>query len=67
MLNGEGPWHMGRSFYGHPLEDECPCPQEECGLVHSRKVDPECPQHGFKAAKTIRQGHPVDECPGREE
>lgn len=28
-----GSMHMGRSWSGSRLEDECPCPQEACGLV----------------------------------
>lgn len=59
--------HVGRSWSGHPLEDECPCPQEPCGLVAFSKVDPECVQHGGSPlmAKTIRQSHSPEDCPGK--
>lgn len=54
-------YHVGRSFAGHPLEDECPCPQELCGLVAWDRVDPGCAQHA--PSKTIRQGHHAADCP----
>ena len=54
--------HIGRSFTGHHIEDQCPCPQEKCGLVDSEKVHKDCDQHKMWAAKTIRQGHPAAEC-----
>lgn len=60
-------WHMGRAWTGHAIEDECPCPQEACGLVSSVTKDDECPQHGFGASKTTRQGHPEQNCPGHSE
>lgn len=53
--------HFGRSWEGHPLEDECPCPQEPCGLV-SEPVE-ECEQHPMIRSKTMRQGHSADMCP----
>lgn len=58
--------HIGRSWpnCGHRLEDECPCPQEPCGLVALSRVDPECPQHALTAFQTMRQSHFADECPG---
>lgn len=61
------PWehsHIGRSWVGHPIEDECPCPQEPCGLIDYMKIDPKCPQHAITAGKTIRQTHWAEECPG---
>ncbi|AXH70487.1 hypothetical protein HOT75_gp100 [Gordonia phage Daredevil] len=54
--------HVGRSFYGHPLEDECPCPQAPCGLVDTALVHPDCDQHPFDRAKTLRQAHPAESC-----
>lgn len=57
--------HMGRSWRGNELEQECPCPKERCGLVADSKVHPDCPQHAMLAAKTMRQAHYADECPGR--
>ncbi|MEO3860917.1 hypothetical protein [Acrocarpospora sp. B8E8] len=57
--------HRGRSWSGHPLEDECPCPQEPCGLVDPGNAAPDCVQHGRNhPAKTMRQGHAADDCPG---
>lgn len=63
LWRGAEIWHIGRSWNGHPLEDECPCPQEPCGLVAQDKVDPSCEQH--KLNQTIRQSHSVSACPGR--
>lgn len=59
--------HMGRSWSGHPLEDECPCPQEPCGLVSLRGADPECTEHYYTRSKTMRRGHPANRCPGQED
>lgn len=56
--------HMGRHFNGTLLEDLCPCGKAPCGLVDSDRVDPECIQHSLSAAKTIRQAHPAENCPG---
>lgn len=57
--------HISRSWpgTGHPLENECPCPQEKCGYVSMAKVDPVCPQHG-SGMKTIRASHYEKDCPG---
>lgn len=60
----EGNWHVGRAWTGHALEDECPCPQEPCGLVAQDKIVDECPQHAVHAGKTLRQSHSPDNCPG---
>ncbi len=57
-------WHVGRSFEGHPLEDECPCPKEPCGLVMLSRAAPECDQHPMSRNKTIRQSHLAERCPG---
>lgn len=65
-MNDPNAWHTGRSWRGHPLEDECPCPQEPCGLILETKVE-NCPQHSWKAGKTIRQAHKASDCPAREE
>lgn len=56
-------YHMGRSFHGTRLEDDCPCPKEPCGLVGD-PVD-ECEEHPLSAGKTIRQMHSAKQCPGR--
>lgn len=59
-------YHLGRSFVGTRLEDDCPCPKAPCGLVLSDGIgsEVECPQHSLAAAKTIRQMHHADDCPG---
>jgi len=59
--------HIGRSWVGHWLEDECPCEQEECGLVNFDKINSDCPQHSLMAGKTIRQSHAESNCPALEE
>jgi hypothetical protein len=58
--------HIGRSWPGlEPhLENECPCPQEPCGLIAESKIDPDCPQHSWAATKTIRNSHDAGDCPG---
>lgn len=55
-------WHWGRAFHGHQIEDECPCPQQPCGLVEVTSADPDCAQHGARFARTSRQGHRATEC-----
>lgn len=61
-----GDAHISRSWRGGgtPLEDECPCPQEPCGYVALSKIVEGCPQHDLAAAKTIRDSHLPDTCPG---
>lgn len=53
--------HMGRCFTGTAIEDGCPCPKADCGLVDADNIHPDCDQHGV--AKTMRQGHRTDKCP----
>lgn len=55
-------FHMGRSWTGHHMEDECPCPQEACGLIARDKVAEDCPQHYFGRSKTMRSIHRVADC-----
>ncbi|WP_221763139.1 hypothetical protein [Streptomyces sp. WAC 04229] len=57
--------HIGRSFpgMGTDIEDACPCPKAPCGLVVLDEVTEACDQHHWSAAKTMRQGHPADQCP----
>lgn len=55
-------FHVGRLFTGHGIEDACPCPQEPCGLVPTNSIKEDCPEHGWTAAKTIRQGHIAEDC-----
>lgn len=56
--------HIGRSFGdAHHLEDECPCPQEPCGLVALDRVVEDCPEHDLSKARTIRQSHDPENCP----
>lgn len=61
-MSGIGGWHSGRGWVGTDIEDACPCPQEPCGLVDFSKASPDCVQH--RMTKTVRQGHPADQCPG---
>lgn len=56
--------HVGRAWTGHLIEDECPCPQEACGLVSMSNYHPDCGWH--TVTKTIRQGHAASKCPGKE-
>jgi hypothetical protein len=56
--------HIGRSWTGHDIEDTCPCPKAPCGLVPVDQASPDCGEHHWSAAKSIRQGHPADRCPG---
>lgn len=55
--------HIGRAYAGHTIEDSCPCPKADCGLVSLDAQDPDCPEHAFHAAKTMRQGHLERDCP----
>lgn len=58
--------HIGRSFPGmsNDIEADCPCPKAPCGLVLEDEVTEACGQHHWSAAKTMRQSHPADACPG---
>lgn len=60
--------HIGRSWTGHPLEDACPCPKAPCGLVVLEQASPECDQHSSNPlqARTMRQIHDSEHCPGIE-
>lgn len=55
-------YHIGRSWSGTRLEDDCPCEKATCGLVAS--IDDSCSQHSPFAIKTIRQIHAEDDCSG---
>ena len=55
--------HIGRSFVGHHIEDECSCGKAACGLVDSDLIDPACPQHAMTACQTMRQIHTASRCP----
>lgn len=62
-------FHISRHFGGPgTVEAECPCPKAECGMVVSDAPHEQCAQHnaGRFGAKSIRSGHPADDCPGRE-
>ena len=66
MITG---YHSGRCWPpSTAIEDECPCPQEACGLVDPQRAHPDCEQHYFLdnplKARSMRQGHPADQCPG---
>ncbi|MFF7147534.1 hypothetical protein ACFZAO_05605 [Streptomyces griseoaurantiacus] len=58
--------HIGRSFPGltPDIETACPCPKAPCGLVIREQVTEKCRQHHWSAAKTMRQSHTADQCPG---
>lgn len=56
--------HISRSWSDTRLEDACPCPKAACGFVDTAQVDPECPEHPMRRAKTIRRGHDAKDCPG---
>ncbi|SEM70374.1 hypothetical protein [Streptacidiphilus jiangxiensis] len=56
--------HIGRAWEDTEIENVCPCPQEACGLIDPMRAAPECDQHGPGTAKTMRQGHRADQCPG---
>jgi hypothetical protein len=57
-------FHIGRSWEGHEIEDECPCPQEPCGLIDLGRAVDECDQHNPLKARSTRQGHSLANCPG---
>lgn len=58
-------YHIGRSWWpSHPLEDECPCPKAECGLVISETANPACEQHG-QTPRTMREVHTPGQCAER--
>ncbi|MFR9767083.1 hypothetical protein [Nocardia sp. SC052] len=58
-------YHSGRCWPpGTAIEDECPCPKEACGLVDLQRAVPECEHHPFWRAKSMRQGHRAEDCPG---
>jgi hypothetical protein len=57
--------HIGRSFDGPGhIEATCPCELTPCGLVDTENVNDECDQHPPVAGRTIRTGHPAENCPG---
>ncbi|MEU2180257.1 hypothetical protein [Streptomyces thermolilacinus] len=55
--------HIGRSWTGHEIEDNCPCPKAPCGLVPQDQVTETCREHHWSTAPTIRQSHPATHCP----
>lgn len=57
--------HVGRGWPGllH-VEDECPCPQQSCGLIAESDIDPKCEQHPLDRSKTMRSSHAAADCPG---
>lgn len=59
------PYHVGRSWGGPgPLEEACPCPKTDCGLVDWQKADSGCSEHAWSRAKSMRVGHHADSCWG---
>lgn len=65
QFEGADDSHIGRSFAGHPLEDDCPCPKAACGLVPSNDAVAECEHHPATRSKTMRQQHLASRCPAR--
>jgi hypothetical protein len=62
-----GMTHIGRSWPGDThLEDTCPCEKARCGLAVADS-NPDCPEHGLDANKTLRQWHGKDDCPNRDD
>lgn len=59
-------YHIGRSWSGHEIEDECPCVQEPCGLVRRSDVNDACLHHPTERVQTVRQAHPAELCPDAE-
>jgi hypothetical protein len=57
--------HIGRSWDGHGIEDDCPCPKAPCGLVVQETVSEACDQHPLSACRTMRQSHRADQCPAQ--
>lgn len=55
--------HIGRSWIGNRIEQECPCELAPCGLVKSESAV-DCSEHSVVACKTMRQVHRVEACPG---
>lgn len=57
--------HIGRSWAGNQLEQDCPCPKAECGLVIASEKFflNECEQHSGN--KTLRQIHDSENCPAK--
>lgn len=64
-MNRQFKYHVGRSWTGHQLEDDCPCVKAPCGLV--AEWAPGCPQHDPQFCKTLRQSHSFEDCPGAPE
>jgi len=58
--------HVGRSWKGTHLEDDCPCDKAPCGLVIWSRIQRDCGQHALRFMKTLRQIHSGDECVGVE-
>lgn len=58
--------HLGRSFNGTRLEDNCPCKKAPCGLVIQDEINPACTEHPNERLKSIRQSHRADKCSATE-
>jgi hypothetical protein len=55
-------FHVGRTWTGTRLEDDCPCGKGPCGLVDTHLIADGCEQHGIRRARTIRQSHLAADC-----
>jgi hypothetical protein len=57
--------HVGRSWAGHEVEDDCPCPKAPCGLA-APKNGVVCEHHNpsdYTQSRTMRQVHQAKDCP----
>lgn len=57
-------FHISRGAQADPFAPECGCGVAVCGMVDTSLIDPDCPQHGKSAGKTLRGGHIAPNCPG---
>lgn len=67
-MSNHRPAHIGRSFSGTEIEDDCPCEKAPCGLAIDSGVNTDqCAEHSIDEGKAIRQLHSADACPGKED
>lgn len=60
-------WHISRAFGPDPFAADCPCGKAPCGFIDWDRIDPDCPQHAWQAAKTIRANHEAKDCPAHKD
>lgn len=56
-------WHIARGWNSDPFAADCPCGKAPCGFIDAAQIDPDCPQHAWTRAKTIRGNHAAKDCP----